>query len=215
MKITAQPDWHAAAQELISGLYSLDNPDHQVELLESVCNKLGDNLYPAFLQILQLIDKQADDAARIITASTLINCLQMDRLPSGKLSAWGASSISQDTSFGQSRRLGPIEFVCAWYSQPSSEAPMSQQQFMLILGSLLSLVSSDNTAKQLYCYKLKADSEDPLSGSLSSRTRNGLNDLADAWMLSTDQSTHQLPIDAFLSALTQESLLGQISQRPF
>lgn len=215
MKLNDNPDWHAAGQDLISGLCSIEDVDQQIELLEAVCIKLGDNLYPAFLQILQVIDTQGDDNARSVMAKTLVSCLQMGRLPSGKLSAWGSSTETGDTAFGQSRRLGPIEFVCAWYAQPSTESPMSQQQFTLILESLLSLVSADDTAKQLYCFKLKADAEDELGGSLSSRTRSALNDLADSWITVSDNTQHKQVIDAVLTALQNESLLHQISQRPF
>lgn len=211
----ADPDWHSAAQDLISGLCALPDSEQQIELLETVCVRLGDRLYPAFLQILHVVDQHADEQARAIMSRTLVDCLQSGRLPSGKLSAWGSSSFTGDSAFGQSRRLGPVEFVCAWYAQPSSETPMSQQQFSIILESLLSLVASDPTAKQLYCYKLVADAEDPLGGSLSGQTRTGLLELVKKWQtISTDESNASA-VDAFLSALQQESLLNQISNRPF
>ncbi|ASJ70515.1 hypothetical protein [Granulosicoccus antarcticus] len=209
------PDWHAAAQDLISGLCSLDDKEERIELLESVCVKLGDRLYPAFLQILHVIDEYADDEARSIMASTLVNCLQTGRLPSGKLAAWGSSSYTGDSAFGQSRRLGPIEFVCAWYAQPSTETPMSQQQFSIILNSLLSLVSSNSNAKQLYCQKLISDAEDPMGGSLSKQTRAGLIDMTQIWQIAAPEDLHTPVVEAFLHALQSESLLNQISNRPF
>ncbi|MFK7855245.1 MAG: hypothetical protein AB8B79_14075 [Granulosicoccus sp.] len=211
----ADPDWHSAAQDLISGLCALPDSEQQIELLETVCVRLGDRLYPAFLQILHVIDQHADEQARAIMSRTLVDCLQSGRLPSGKLSAWGSSSFTGDSAFGQSRRLGPVEFVCAWYAQPSSETPMSQQQFSLILESLLSLVASDSTAKQLYCYKLIADAEDPLGGSLSSQTRTGLLEMVKKWQTIPTDESNASAVDAFLSALQQESLLNQISNRPF
>lgn len=213
--ILHDPDWHLAGQDLINGLRSLTDPEHQIELLEDVCLKLGDQLYPAFLQILFEIDQHSDDAARRIVAKTLVGCLQTGRLPTGKLSAWGSTSLTGDSAFGQSRRLGPIEFVCAWYSQPSNESPMSQQQFLVILDSLLSLVASDKSAKNLYCHKLLADAEDPLGGSLSSQTRAGLIDMTTHWQNMSADEPNTSAIDAFLSALQQESLLNQISNRPF
>lgn len=213
--LSADPDWHSAAQDLISGLCALPEVELQIELLETVCVRLGDRLYPAFLQILHVIDEHADEQARSIMAKTLVDCLQTGRLPSGKLAAWGSSSFTGDSAFGQSRRLGPIEFVCAWYAQPSSESPMSQQQFSIILESLLSLVASDHTAKQLYCYKLIADAEDPLGGSLSSQTRAGLIEMTNRWQATATGESNTPAVEAFLSALQQESLLNQISNRPF
>ena len=209
------PDWHSAGQDLVNGLFELKDPEDQIELLEFTCTKLGDELYPAFLQILQVIDERSDDSARSIMSRTLVNCLVTGRLPTGKLSAWGSTAITGDSAFGQSRRLGPIEFVCAWYAQPSGEAPMSQQQFSVILNNLLSLVSADDNAKRLYAQKLIADAEDPLGGSLSRQTSSGLVQMTECWLNSTEESGNQESIDAFLGALQQESLLNQISNRPF
>jgi hypothetical protein len=92
---------------------------------------------------------------------------------------------------------------------------MSLQQFSLILESLLSLVSSDEAAKQLYCHKLRSDAEDPLGGSLSSQTRAGLLELTTRWQATAADAPVKPAVDAFLSALQQESLLNQISNRPF
>lgn len=213
--LSANPDWHSAGQELISGLCALEDPEDQIELLEAVCTRLGDNLYPAFLQILQIVDERADESARAIMSRTLVNCLQTGRLPTGKFSAWGSREHTGDSAFGQSRRLGPIEFVCAWYAQPSTEAPMSQQQFATILDNLLSLVSADDNAKHLYAQKLIDDAEDPLGGSLSRQTRTGLIQMTERWLTSTPDEGYKESVDAFLAALQQESLLNQINNRPF
>lgn len=213
--LKADPDWHAAAQDLINGLCSYQDREQRIELLESLCIKLGDRLYPAFLQILHVISQRANDEARGVMASTLVNCLQTGRLPSGKLAAWGSRSFTGDSAFGQSRHLGPIEFVCAWYAQPSTEAPMSQQQFSIILDSLLSLVSADNNAKKLYCHKLLSDADDPLGGSLSSQTRAGLTEMVRAWQAVNADEPNTPAVDAFLHALQSTSLLNQINQRPF
>jgi len=207
------PNWHSAAQDLVTGLCSISDPEQQIELLETLCTNLGDKLYPAFLQILHVINQHADLTARKVVARTLVSCLQTGRLPSGKLSAWGSSTITGDNAFGQSRRLGPVEFVCAWYAQPSTELPISQLQFSTILNSLLLLVASEESAKTLYCHKLMADAEDPLEGSLSSQTRAGLVKLTQHWQHNSNNNSPA--IEAFLSALQQESLLNQINERPF
>lgn len=213
--LNTNPDWHAAAQQLVTGLSELPDNEQRIQLLEIVCTRLGDKMYPAFLQILHVIDQFADDNARGVVAKTLVDCLRFGRLPTGKLSAWGSSTSSGDSAFGQSRRLGPIEFVCAWYAQPSTETPMSQQQFSTILLSLLSLASSDSSAKQLYCHKLNSDAEDSLGGALSSKTSSGLLELSRAWQSADAETGYRVCVDAFLTALQSESLLNQISKRPF
>lgn len=212
LQLDDNPDWHSAASELVSGLVQLADDELRVELLERLCLKLGDQLYPAFLQILYIIQEHADDTSRAAVARTLVDCLRSGRLPSGKLAAWGSSGFTGDSAFGQSRRLGPIEYVCAWYAQPSNEAPMSQAQFTRILESLLSLVSADPAARQLYCQKLYSDADDPLGGSMSSQTRHGLRELIRNWQ---EDAAPQQCIEAFLAALQSESLLNQIGRRPF
>jgi len=212
LQLNDNPDWHSAASELVSGLVLLSDDELRIELLERLCLKLGDQLYPAFLQILYVIQEHADDKARAAVARTLVDCLRSGRLPSGKLAAWGSSGLTGDSAFGQSRRLGPIEYVCTWYAQPSDEAAMSQLQFTRILESLLCLVSADDAARQLYCQKLFSDADDPLGGSMSSQTRQGLRELTMNWQ---ENSEPRECIDAFLASLQSESLLNQIGRRPF
>ena len=92
---------------------------------------------------------------------------------------------------------------------------MSQQQFSIILDSLLSLVSVDNNAKELYCHKLLSDADDALGGSLSNQTRAGLSQMVEAWQATSPDEPNTSAVDAFLQDLQSESRLNQISQRPF
>jgi len=210
-RLGQNPDWHAAAQDLINGLQALDNAEQQIRLLESLCDKLGDELYPAFLQILYAIDQFADSQSKQLTASTLVECIRTGRLPSGRLSAWGSASLTGDSSFGQTRVLGPIEYVCAWYAQGGTAHPLSLQQLSHILTSLLTLVESNSTAKDFYCQKLQGDIDDPMSGALSNTTRQGIQELIDTWQRSDKLSDC---IDAFVSSLQSESLLNTIAKGP-
>lgn len=211
-KLNQNPDWHSAAQDLVNGLQALDNKEHQIGLLERVCDKLGDQLYPAFLQILFALEQFADTEAKQLFASTLVECIRSGRLPSGRLSAWGSESPTGDSAFGQTRVLGPIEYVCAWYAQGGTAQPLSPQQFTLIITSLLSLVASNNTAKRFYCQKLQGDIDDPISGTLSNKTRQALQELIEVWAHS-DGSENDA-IDAFVTALQSESLLNTIAKGP-
>lgn len=210
-KLNDNPDWHSAAQDLIDGLHVLNTAEDRISLLQEVCDQLGDNLYPAFLQILFALEQFSDNKAKALMASTLVECIRTARLPSGKLSAWGSNALTGDSAFGQTRVLGPIEYVCAWFAQGGTVQPLSLQQFRLITTSLLQLVGSDSTAKNYYCQKLQGDIDDPISGALSNTTRQGLRELIDVW-----QQANSIPdaIDAFVSSLQSESLLHQISRGP-
>ncbi len=204
-----EPDWQAAAQDLVSGLIALPTGEQRVELLENISRGLGNQLYPAFLQILHLIGSNARPRCQQIVAETLVDCLLSGRLPSGTLAAWGASTQSGDTAFGQSRTLGPIEYLCSWYTQPNQQTPLEQGQFSRALQSLLDLVAADPNARQLYARKLQEDALDALGGSWSSKARAGLSALATSW--NSDVASIQV-VDAFLHELQSESLLDQIAR---
>lgn len=109
----------------MEGLNGLDESDARVRLLETLCRRLGERLYPAFLQILLAVDRFADAPAKRVVADTLVHCLLSGRLPSGALSAWGASTLGGDSPFGQVRRLGPIEYV----DSPDASFAFAEPQF--------------------------------------------------------------------------------------
>lgn len=210
-KLSNNPDWHSAAQDLVNGLQALSEVEERISLLQEICDQLGDELYPAFLQILFALEQFSDESARALVASTLVDCIRSGRLPSGKLSAWGSNSMTGDSAFGQTRVLGPVEYVCAWYAQGGTLQPLSQQQFRLVATSLLNLVGSDAKAKDFYCKKLHGDIHDPISGALSNRTRQAIEELIQVW-----QQTSNIDdaVDTFVSSLQSESVLNQISKGP-
>lgn len=207
-QLASQADWKAAAVELVNALHALDQDDSRVRLLESLCRRLGRDLYPAFLEILCAIEHGGDETARRLMARTLVSCLMSGRLPAGELPSWGSATVTADRSFGQVRQLGPIEFACAWYAQPNSLGALSQRQFTAVVTALLSLVTSDAEAEALYRRKLAHDSEDPLGGALSNRTRDGLRSLVDAWTTSGPEAA----AEAFHATLAEDSLLSQIAR---
>jgi len=182
----ADTDWHAAAQSLVNGFNSLDSADQRILLTEQLCDRLGGNLYPAFLHILFNIEQFADSSSKALVTSTLVYGLNTGRLPSGKLAAWGSSELPSNSAFGQTRSLGPIEYICAWYAQPNDQSSIPMSSFNTILTSLINLVEHDTTAKSLYCSKLLADSEDPLGGGMSGQTRVAIGELAASWQADND-----------------------------
>jgi len=128
------------------------------------------------------------------------------------MAAWGSTAITGDSAFGQTRTLGPIEYVCVWYAQPSNLTPLSRQQVVSILVSLLTLVAAHPPARELYSQKLLADVEDPLSGSLSSQSRAAMQVLAERWQSDAPATD---AVDDYLATLQAESPLFQIAPRPF
>jgi hypothetical protein len=201
--VSNKPDWQGAAQRLVSGCKTVEGLDQRISLMEKVCDGLGDELYPAFLKILCIIGKNGDQDAKQLITETLVQALLTGRLPSGRMSAWGSETTSGNDLFGQTRSLGPIEYVFTWYAQPSGRTPLPIQSFHHAAVDLLNLISSNQEAKKLYCKKLSADIEDPLDGSLSRKSRHALGCFVEAWEAnkSSDDS-----LDCFLDTLHGDSL---------
>lgn len=197
-----RPDWQAAAQLLIDGCAHLREPSARVELLERLCSALGDELYPALLGVLCTVGERGSVHAQRAVASTLVDALRSGRVPSGGRPAWGASAPRSGAH--SLRRLGPLEYLCAWYAQPGGMAPPSAAGFDRALQALLALVASDDDARLLYCARLRAVADDPLSGTLTRSTRDGLQQLAQVWQ--RDGGHPQAAVDAFLQALRGSAL---------
>jgi len=182
-QLATQPDWHGAAQELINQFAELPALDERITLLENLCDRLGGELYPAFLQILYVIERHAEPDCKNDFIDTVCHGLSTGRLPSGKLPAWGSSPASTN-AFGQTRLLGPLEFLCAWYAQSTNLPALTEQQFSTLCTHLLQLFSTNEKAAELYKLKLQNDVSNPVAGALSSRTREGIAALVDGWQKS-------------------------------
>jgi len=70
---------------------------------------------------------------------------------------WGSTSPVAQNPYTASRALGPIEFLCAWYAQPTDLPVLSDEIFDKALSTVLRLIDSNKTAKKIYCYNLKMD----------------------------------------------------------
>lgn len=180
--LLAAPRWSEAAQALVDGCVDLPDDEGRVALLAAVCEGLGDELYPAFLRVLWLIGQHGDHAACAAVARALVHALRTGRLPSGRRSAWGAgAAVSPQAAYGSTRSLGPLEYLCAWHTQAEPERALSAEQFQIAARALMDLISASPEARLLYCEKLLADVDDPLSGALTRQTRAALHELATTW----------------------------------
>ena len=205
VRLKADPDWAGAAQVLIDGCARAADAAQRVELLERLCDALGTQLYPAFLKVLCVIAERATPPAQAGVAEALVEALRSGRMPSGRRAAWGAvagAAARADRSTAQA--LGPIEFLCAWQAQPDDADVLGAVAFDRTLRALLGLVSQSDAARSLYCARLRAVADDPLSGTLTRSTRGGLRALAASW--EQRHAELQAPVDAFLGARGGSSL---------
>lgn len=180
--LLSEPRWVQAAQALVDGCVDLPDDEGRVALLSAVCDGLGDELYPAFLRVLWTVGQHGDHAAREAVARALVHALRTGRLPSGRRSAWGATGASSGpAAFGRTRNLGPLEYLCAWHTQAEPARALSSEQFHTAARALMDLIAASREARMLYCEKLLADVDDPISGALTRQTRHALRALATAW----------------------------------
>ncbi len=209
-----EPNWVGAAQALVDGCLDLPTDEDRVALLVAVCEGLDDELYPALIRVLWMVGQHGDPAAKAAVARALVHAVRTGRLPSGRRCAWGASApMNLNAAQGRTRNLGPLEYVCAWHAQTDPARALNAVQFDTAARALMDLIASSREARLLYCEKLLADVEDPISGALASYTRAGLRALAVAWSAgasSSDASARFLcavhkPHAGSLTALTAQS----------
>jgi hypothetical protein len=132
--------------------------------------------------VLWTIGQHGDHAACAAVACALVHALRTGRLPSGRRSAWGASAPTQpQAAYGRTRSLGPLEYLCAWHTQAEPVRALSSEQFHTAARALMDLISASREARLMYCEKLLADVDDPISGALTRQTREAMRALATAW----------------------------------
>jgi hypothetical protein len=211
--LLAEPNWGAAAQALVDGCVDLPSDEDRVALLGAVCHGLGDELYPAFIRVLWMVGQHGDHAAKAAVARALVHALRTGRLPSGRRSAWGASTPAAEHAYGRTRSLGPIEFVCAWHAQTDPVSALTAAQFHCAARALMDLVSCSQEARTLYCEKLLADVDDPIGGALARYTREALRALATAWSEGASSSDASARFLCTLQRPRHDPLAAMAAQR--
>lgn len=174
-----EPQWSAAARALVSGCVDLRGDEDLVALQEHICRSLGDDLYPAFLRVLVEVGRRGDHAARASVARALVLALRSGRLPSGRLGVWGGQALQARSIV--SRSLGPLEYLCVWYSQIDRPVEEQRREFLAGAEGVMSLVEADYDARRLYCQKLQADALDPIEGAHTRAARRAMSAMATAW----------------------------------
>jgi len=210
--IAQQPDWHGAASDLVEACVQFPDMEDRLRLLEKLCHSLGDQLYPAFLQILLMVERHGDAESKSLVAESLAYAVSIQRLPEGKMSAWGSSNPVGSTSFARYRSLGPLEYLCSWYAQPSALQPLSGAAFRTALSGFLALINTCDDGRKLYQSKLLSETNDPLTGALTGQTRSGIRELALRWQ---QDNTPEQCIDGFLDTIGNQQSLQGLTSNPF
>lgn len=183
------------AGKLSAALIFNRNDDFRLALLKRVARKLGeDQGYPTFIKLLTTISESSDDNAKRAVAATMAIGLRRNDLPSGILTAWGASRMWQAGTqisgalagqlFGSSapsRSFGPIEYLTAWLAQGTQRIRLGDEVYAKTLCQLIELINFDADARLLYPRKLEADTQTELEGIYMRGTRDRLAAIALAW----------------------------------
>jgi hypothetical protein len=190
LRYSDTPRWEAAAQRLVSALREQADDDARSRLLERVAARFGDEHYLGFVQLLCAVEHFGDPRARAIVADALAGALARHRLPAGAIPAWGAHSfgppalgggLAAASAMTGTRRLGPVEFLCASLLQPGARSAPQREEVELALRSVIALVGASRRAVQLYVERIAVHADDPLQGTLSRRTRDTLRAIATHW----------------------------------
>jgi len=188
--LKSEPDWFGAAQALVEGLQGQPSLDRRVDVLERVCTDLGDALYPGFAKLLAAVAHFGEPDVKALVADTLAQALLTARLPAARVPAWGAGGFSSPFQglggvggplLSNSRKVGPLEFLCVWLVRDIADAPLDAEAFETAATYLLDLVSASPKAAALYIDKLRADAADPTEGLHNAQSRRLIEILAERW----------------------------------
>ncbi|MBU6272114.1 MAG: hypothetical protein KGQ67_12480 [Betaproteobacteria bacterium] len=231
--LRASPDWQAAAQQLVSALGAQPDDDARVKLLDRVWSQAGDEHYPVFVQLLCAVEQFGNARARVLLARTLATALGTARLPSGSLPAWGAAGwVNQPPPLDASllfadllpastdlaapapaaapppptrarRRVGPMEYLCAWLLHPGAPTSLSRDDFAFALQRLMSLFNAAPQAARLYAEMLTAQALESTEGQFNRQTRSLLETIGRLWM--AGESPREIAARALAIAATPET----------
>lgn len=193
IRLRDDPDWLAAARDLIATLRVQPASAGQVALLAEVAEHFTGNSYPLFLKLLCVVGASNDPGAKFILAETCHAALRNGRLPGGTLSSWGIEhpwQASPPLVQGgllptvlrvPQQHLMPIEYLVVWHAQSAGRKPLGEAALRRALSELLHLFSASPGMACQTREHLRAASDGGTAGKFSARVRSYLGEIADRW----------------------------------
>lgn len=180
-----------AATRLLAVMHATDEP-MRLAVLKRVARGNGELAFPCFLKILLIIAESNNEAGKRIIADTIAQGLRSMDLPTGNLTAWGASHLWQP-GLGESflaktlatsptRRLGPVEYLTVWYCQKTQRPYLSTEGYQYSLAGLIGMINLNSEASELYPRKILNDISSAHEGAYTRSTRARLKNLSGAWL---------------------------------
>ncbi|MBS7458761.1 hypothetical protein [Coralloluteibacterium stylophorae] len=183
-----------SAARLLAALAAHDDREYRLTVLKRFARRLGEDGYPLFLRILNVVAESEDAEAQRLVAETFATALRRMDLPGGALSSWGATRLPESKGplaasafsggfFGAAprRSLGPVEYLAVWHLQRTQRQELSADGLRTALGRLVGLLNRSDEVRVLYPQKLAADARDELEGGFTRVTRQRLAAIGAAW----------------------------------
>lgn len=184
-EVLAAPALLDSARRLAAALAVLDARGQAAALLARVAADMGPGCFPLFIKLFCIVGESRDQAAKRQLARAMGDLLRAGATPAGPLNGWGEADAPDFTRglFGAMgrRKLDPVAYLCAWYSQTTDRPQLDAATFERALTQCLAVIAADPQACALYRDKLLNDAATLPDGSVNEATRSRLRALALAW----------------------------------
>jgi len=203
-----QFDLVSITRKLLWVLDSRPEPEFRLAIINRLNQQLGEQPYPSLLKAMLMVAEGDDEPAKALLADTFAYAIDEMNLPTGSVSSWGASAGLP----AYARRLGPIEFLTAWFSQPTDRTTLSRSGYQRTLVGLIKLFNCSAHARQLYPRWLQSEVESRQEGTYTKSTRDRLAAIARSWLdgLSAEAITEAAMTDQSLPSLGPAMVLRDL-----
>jgi hypothetical protein len=184
MTIRTDADLLQAAREMIVAIHRAGSAQQRHKLLQQMTSLLSDENFPALIKLFVIVGESDDVLAKNSLADALADTLVRGDIPSAPLTAWGSVSLEiggQTRGFSAGARLDPLQYLCAWRSQPSQQSSLSAGSFSRAIESMIAVFATRPEAADRYRNKIRADLLNSQDGAINSATRSLLTQIIDDW----------------------------------
>lgn len=182
--IRTDADLLQAAREMIVAIHHAGSAQQRHKLLQQMTSLLSDENFPALIKLFVIVGGSDDTFAKNSLADALADTLVRGDIPSAPLTAWGSVSLEiggQSRGFSAGARLDPLQYLCAWKSQPSQQSSLSSGSFSRAIEAMIAVFAERPEAAERYRAKIRADLLSSQDGAINTATRSLLNQVVDDW----------------------------------
>lgn len=189
-QLRTQPNVLPAVRTMVRSLSQTDRVTGAA-ILHRLSDKFGDVHFPVMIKLLCIVGASSDDKAKRLVCNALAQCMRLDNMPSGNLSSWGLPAVwapGSQISPGQpglavpARKLNPITYLVAWYSQPTNRTALEEAIYVKLLSEFLALFANSPLSRQRYCDLLENNVQLQRPGTFHEKTSKRILFVAQQWL---------------------------------